>query len=129
MKSILLVDDEAAICVELQRTLQEFGYRVEVAHNFESAIGAICEHEIDIFLIEFNLRSADRNLPRTGRGVDLVRQIRASGKSAPILVLTAMEGDLYRTAVTVAGANELVAKRAPISGLLSCLRNHLRLGE
>ena len=64
MNSILLVDDEAAICVELQRTLQELGYQVEVAHTFEAALGSIREARFGAIIVEFNLRSEN-----TGQGI------------------------------------------------------------
>jgi DNA-binding response OmpR family regulator len=70
MNSILLVDDEAAICVELQRTLQELGYHVELAHTFESALGSINETRFDAILVEFNLTSECGANPRTGAGFD-----------------------------------------------------------
>jgi ActR/RegA family two-component response regulator len=38
MNSILLVDDEAAICVEFARTLEGLGFKVEVAPTLESGL-------------------------------------------------------------------------------------------
>jgi DNA-binding NtrC family response regulator len=66
MKSLLLVDDEAIICVELQRTLVLFGYKVEMAHSFEAALQWCGKSAFDAILVEFNLRPAGRALPRAG---------------------------------------------------------------
>jgi len=129
MKSILLVDDEAAICVELQRTLQELGYQVEVAHTFESALGSINETRFDAILVEFNLTSESGASPRTGGGIRLIRDLRDSGTTIPILVYTVMEGKTYKAASLDAGADDFILKQIPISDFLSRLREHIMLRE
>jgi len=128
MNSILLVDDEAAICVELQRTLQELEYHVEVAHTFESALGSISETRFDAILVEFNLRSENAAHPRTGGGIRLIRDLRKSGIRIPILVYTVMEGDTYETASLDAGADHFVLKKTPVSDFFSRLREHVMMG-
>jgi two-component system, OmpR family, copper resistance phosphate regulon response regulator CusR len=124
MKSILLVDDEATICVELQRTLQELGYHVEVAHTFESAFGSINEARFDAILVEFNLTSECGANPRTGGGIRLIRDLRKSGTTIPILVYTVMEGKTYKAASLDAGADDFILKQIPISDFFSRLREH-----
>jgi DNA-binding response OmpR family regulator len=125
MKSILLVDDEAAICVELQRTLQELGYHVEVAHTFELALGSIPQARFDVILVEFNLTSECGANPRTGGGIRLIRDLRDSGITIPILVYTVMEGETYETASLDAGADDFILKKSPISDFFSRLHGHI----
>jgi len=127
MNSILLVDDEAAICVELQRTLQELGYQVEVAHTVESALGSIREARFGAILLEFNLRSENAAHPRTGGGIRLILDLRESGTTIPILVYTVMEGDTYETASLDAGADDFILKKTPISGFFSRLHEHIMM--
>jgi DNA-binding response OmpR family regulator len=127
MNSILLVDDEAAICVELQRTLQELGYQVEVAHTFESALGSFREARFDAILVEFNLTSDCRAYPRTGGGIRLIRDLRDSGTTIPILVYTVMEGESYETASLDAGADDFIPKQLPISDFFSRLREQIMM--
>jgi DNA-binding response OmpR family regulator len=127
MNSILLVDDEAAICVELQRTLQELGYQVEVAHTVESALGSIREARFGAILLEFNLRSENAAHPRAGGGIRLIRDLRESGTTIPILVYTVMEGDTYETASLDAGADDFILKKTPISGFFSRLHEHIMM--
>jgi DNA-binding response OmpR family regulator len=125
MKSILLVDDEVAIAVQLQESLQRFGYQVEAAHTFESALDAISNAHFDAILVEFNLRSERGAKPRAGNGPKLVSQLRARGITAPILMLTVMEGQLYDSASRDAGADALILKPIPIRDLVSRLRSHI----
>jgi DNA-binding response OmpR family regulator len=129
MNSILLVDDEAAICVELQRTLQELGYQVEVAHTFDTALGSISEARFDAILVEFNLTSGCGAHPRTGGGIRLIRDLRKSGTTIPILVYTVMEGEIYETATLDAGADDFILKQSPVSDFFSRLREHIMMRE
>lgn len=129
MNSILLVDDEATICAELKRTLERFAYKVEMAHSFESALNFIEEVRFDAILVEFNLKSERAAHPRSGRGVQLIRQIRALGVTSPVLMLTAMEGEPYETASFDAGADDFILKTTSIPSLLSQLRAHMRRHE
>lgn len=129
MKSILLVDDEAAICAELQRTLCQFGYQVDVAHTFEMALASIGKAEFDLILVEFNLAAEGGNHARSGGGIRLVREFRSSGIRIPILIYTVMEGEMYETASRDSGADGFLLKTKPISGLVSRLRAHIERNE
>jgi DNA-binding response OmpR family regulator len=127
MKSILLVDDEAKICGEFQRTLQELGYLVEVASTVESALGSINGAQFDAILVEFNLTSDSGALPRTGGGIRLIRDLRKSGTTIPIVVYTVMEGETYKAASLDAGADDFILKQIPISDFFSRLREHIMM--
>src|SRR6516165_11197257 len=122
MRSILLVDDEEITSAELQRTLQRFGFRVEVAHTIETASALTRETRFDLILLEFNLRSERGTHPITGKGLQLLSQLRRSHLTAPALVFTVMEGDLYETASLDGGADDFVLKTAPIPCLIARLR-------
>ena len=124
MKSILLVDDEAAICAELQRNFCQFGYQVDLAHSFESALALSSKAEFDLILVEFNLTSERGDHPRSGEGLRLIRDLRKSGTTIPILVYTVMEGEAYETASLDAGADDFILKKTPISEFFSRLAYH-----
>ena len=127
MKSILLVDDEATICVELQRTLQELGYQVEISHTVESALESIRKFRFDGMIVEFNLGSENATHPKTGGGIRLISELRKSGIRIPILMYTAMEGETYETASLVAGADHFALKKTPISDFFSSLDQHIMM--
>jgi DNA-binding response OmpR family regulator len=129
MKSLLLVDDEAIICVELQRTLEAFGYKIELANSFESALQWFSKSPFDATLVEFNLRSERRAHPRAGKGIELVRQMRRLNVAVPILILTAMEGELYESASFGAGADDFITKTGAFSSFISRLGAHIRRNE
>ncbi len=126
MKSILLVDDETIICAELRRAVRRFGFCVKAAHSFEAALRSIRKAQFDAILLEFNLKSERNAHARTGNGLRVLRQLRASHVTVPVLMFTAMEGEPYRAASLDAGAVDFVPKAAGVLSLVSRLRSHLR---
>ena len=127
MKSILLVDDETKISAELARVLRRSGLRVKTACTRERALRAVQESQFDAILLEFNLRSDRNAYPRTGAGLEVVRRLRASGGTTPILILTAMDGELYEKASLEAGVDEFILKTDGIPHLLT--RLHAQIGQ
>jgi len=126
MNSILLVDDETVICAEFARTLEGLGFEVKVARTVESGLSCAEAAQFDAILVEFNLRSERRAHPRTGNGLQVVRQLRALEITAPVLMFTVMEGEFYETASLDAGADDFILKTTSIPNLVSRLRVHIR---
>ncbi|MGA2535948.1 MAG: response regulator [Terracidiphilus sp.] len=129
MNSILLVDDETVICTEFARTLEGLGFEVELAPDVESGLSRAEGAQFDAILVEFNLRSERHAHPRTGNGLQLVRQLRASDVNTPVLMFTAMEGELYEVASFNAGADDFILKTTSIPSLVSRLRAHIRMRQ
>lgn len=67
-KKILVVDDEENTRVLLERTISEFGYRVELACSAEDALDKIKNEEFQLIIIDLKMPEID--------GVELCRQIR-----------------------------------------------------
>ena len=126
MNSILLVDDETVICAEFARTLEDLGFEIKLAPTVESGLSCAEEARFDAILVEFNVRSKRRAHPRTGNGLQLVRQLRASDVNTPVLMFTAMEGELYETASLDAGADDFIPKTTSIPSLVSSICAHIR---
>jgi DNA-binding response OmpR family regulator len=126
MNSILLVDDETVIGAEFARTLLGLGFEVEVAATVESGLARAREAKFDAILVEFDLRSTEGAQPRLGNGLKAIRQLRALEASAPILMFTAMKGELYETASLDAGADDFILKTTPVPSLVRRLRSHIR---
>jgi DNA-binding response OmpR family regulator len=129
MNSILLVDDEALVCTEFKQTLKGLGFYVEVADTAESALRCIEEKPFDVILVEFNLQTEHGAHPRAGKGLQLVRQLRALDVNTPVLMFTAMEGELYETASLDAGADDFISKTVSIPCLIARFRAHIRRHE
>jgi DNA-binding response OmpR family regulator len=129
MNSILLVDDEAIIAAEFARALGGLGFKVEVAPTVESGLSCAAKARFDAILVEFNVRSERKAHPTSGNGLKLIRQLNALDVPAPVLMFTAMEGELYETGSLDAGADDFILKSASIPTIVSHLRAQIRSHE
>jgi DNA-binding response OmpR family regulator len=75
IQSRLTVDDEAAITADLQRNLRQFGYGLDLAHEFETARASMGNDQFGLILEDFNLASERCEHPRSGEGIRVVRRL------------------------------------------------------
>ena len=96
-----------------------------MAPTVESGLAFAQAARYDAILVEFNVRSVRGAHPRSGNGLQAIRQLRALEVTAPVLMFTAMKGELYETASLDAGADDFILKTTPIPSLVSRLRAHM----
>jgi DNA-binding response OmpR family regulator len=77
---ILIVDDEAAIRMTLERLLQRRGYAVMAAASGEEAVTLLDRHTFDLLLLDLKLPGIS--------GLDVAWHARALQPTAAILLLT-----------------------------------------
>jgi two-component system response regulator PhoP len=99
---VLVVEDEAAIREVLKADLAAAGYSVDLAADGEEGLYAGTEYPIDVAII-------DLGLPKMS-GLELIRQLRARGKTYGVLVLTARDRWQDKVEGLSAGADDYVAK-------------------
>ena len=99
---VLLVEDEAALREGLRDNLSAAGFTVDLAADGEEGLFAGLEFPLDVAIIDLGLPK----LP----GLDLIRRLRAEGKTYPILVLTARDRWQDKVQGLDAGADDYVAK-------------------
>jgi DNA-binding response OmpR family regulator len=129
MNTILLVDDETVICAEIARTLADFGFEIEVVPSVELGLLHAQSRRFDAILVEFNIRADGNVYPRSGNGLNVIRQLRSLKITAPILMFTSMAGELYETVSLDEGADDFIPKTTTIPSLISRLRTHIRRHE
>lgn len=99
---ILVVEDEAALRDSLKHDLSAAGHAVDAAADGEEGLFAALEYPIDVAVI-------DLGLPKIS-GLELIRRLRAAGKSYGVLVLTARDRWQDKVEGLSAGADDYVAK-------------------
>jgi two-component system response regulator PhoP len=99
---VLVVEDEATLRESLRADLTEAGYNVDVAADGEEGLYAATENPIDVAVI-------DLGLPKIS-GLDLIRKLRAAGKSYGVLILTARDRWQDKVEGLGAGADDYVTK-------------------
>jgi two-component system response regulator PhoP len=99
---ILIVEDEGVLREALRTQFSKAGFTVDVAQDGEEGLFAGTEYPVDVAVI-------DLGLPKIP-GLELIRKLRAAGKSFPILVLTARDRWQDKVEGLQAGADDYVAK-------------------
>ncbi|MBW2012343.1 MAG: response regulator [Deltaproteobacteria bacterium] len=79
-KKILVVDDEESTRALLERTISEFGYKVELACSAEEALDKIKNEEFQLVITDLKMPEID--------GAELCRQIRSINLGTVIYALS-----------------------------------------
>lgn len=116
--NILLVEDDTFLREGLVELLTNESYKITAAEN---AIKA----RTYLNMTDFDLVILDVRLP-DGSGLDICREIRADGKTMPVLFLTACDDENEIVAGLDSGADDYVTKPFGIKILLSRIRALLR---
>ncbi len=118
---VLVVEDEERFAALLARGLLEEGYAVDVTDRVDEAIWFATENDYDVVLLDLGLADGD--------GADVCRSLRAGGRWAPIVVLTARDGVRDRVALLDLGADDYVTKPVDFAELLARIRAVVRRGR
>jgi two-component system, NtrC family, nitrogen regulation response regulator NtrX len=120
MRTILIVDDEAAARYGMRRAL-EGNFRIVEAGSAREACEAISREKPALILL-------DLIMPDEG-GVAFLRALRASGEETPVLIVSAL--DTASTAVEALqnGANDYIVKGFDIEELRKRVANLVQLRE
>jgi DNA-binding response OmpR family regulator len=110
--AILLVEDELRLRRTLVRSLEGRGYRVVEAATAGAAIASALAERFAVMLLDVNLPDAT--------GWDVLRQVRAAGCEAPVVVLSAVPPNPIR--VREFQPLGVLYKPFPIDALLRLVR-------
>jgi two-component system response regulator PhoP len=108
---ILIIEDEATLRHQLEITLKEKEYVVDTAAHGEEGLYFGKEYPIDLAIV-------DLGLPQLS-GLEVIKQLRAAGKSFPILILTARAQWQDKVAGLEAGADDYLVKPFHMEELLA----------
>lgn len=115
---ILVADDDQAVRESLRRSLTFNGYEVTVAGDGAEALEKSQHDQPDLVLLDVNMPELD--------GLEVCRQIRASGSEVPVLMLTARVEVGDRVLGLDAGADDYLPKPFALEELLARIRALLR---
>jgi two-component system copper resistance phosphate regulon response regulator CusR len=107
---LLLVEDESEIQSFLQQPLANAGYEVDVAKDGRTAIQLASEKKYDVLIVDLGLPDQD--------GIDLILQLRRSGVSSPVLILSARRSVDDRVKGLEQGGDDYLTKPFALAELL-----------
>jgi len=111
---LLVVEDDPGMASFLSRALAKQGYSVVVAGTGEDALWNALENDFDAVILDVMIPAPD--------GFEVLRRMRAQGRWAPVLMLTARDAVPDRVAGLDAGADDYLTKPFALDELLARLR-------
>lgn len=119
-KTVLIVDDEAAIREMLSVALQMAGYQCLEAQDAQTAHALIVDHQPDIILLDWMMPGVS--------GIELARRLKREPASAdiPIIMLTARSEEDNKIQGLEAGADDYITKPFSPRELVARLKAVLR---
>jgi DNA-binding response OmpR family regulator len=117
-KRVLVVEDDPSIAIGLRINLESEGYVVNLAEDGEA--GLDMARTLDPDLIVLDLMLPKRN------GLEVLHDLRAEGRTMPIIILSAKAGEMDKVAGLELGAEDYVAKPFSLAELLARVRAALR---
>lgn len=121
MTRILVVEDEPGIAMGLEDDLKLEGYQVEIARDGEAATTRAAEQAFDLILLDVMMPKKD--------GFEVCRELRKTGVTTPIIMLTARANEAEKILGLELGADDYVTKPFSPAELRARIRAVLRRSE
>ncbi|MHC5110802.1 MAG: sigma-54-dependent transcriptional regulator [Planctomycetota bacterium] len=102
MAEILVIEDEPVLARNISESLQLAGHNAETAATGEDGLNSIPETRPDIIVLDYRLPGID--------GLEVIRQIRAHGNTASIIMVTAHGNVDIAVEAMKRGANDFLTK-------------------
>ncbi|GAA2178682.1 response regulator transcription factor [Brooklawnia cerclae] len=118
---LLVVEDNPHLAASLKKGLQASGFAVDVALNGVDGAHLATNEAYDCIVLDIMLPSMN--------GYDVLKRVRASGCDAPVLMLTAKDGDLDQIDAFDLGADDYVTKPFGFVVLVARINALLRRGR
>jgi two-component system, OmpR family, response regulator len=115
---ILVVEDNRTLADGLLAVLRSSGYAVDVVHDGVSALAALATESFDLVVLDLSLPEMD--------GLEVLRELRASGNRSAVLVLTARGALDQRIRGLDLGADDYMTKPFEVAELEARVRVLLR---
>jgi two-component system response regulator QseB len=111
---VLLAEDDDLLGDGLKTGLKQEGYTVDWVKDGQSAENALLDNEFDLVVL-------DLGLPKKA-GLEVLKQLRSSGKHIPVLILTARDSVQDRVMGLDSGADDYLVKPFDLEELCARLR-------
>jgi two-component system response regulator QseB len=115
---LLLIEDDVALGEGIHQALSREGYTVDWLKDGASALHALLSEVFDLAILDLGLPKLD--------GLAVLRRLRQSGSTVPVLILTARDATQDRIAGLDAGADDYLIKPFDLPELKARLRALLR---
>lgn len=128
MRRLLLVEDDRALSIGLTDAFVQEGFTVATARDGEKGRELLLAGGATMAAAPFDVVVLDLMLPARS-GLDLLRELRASGAAVPVLLLTARGSEADKVLGLELGADDYVTKPFSLRELVARVRALVRREE
>lgn len=115
---ILIVEDDHDINNLLAMNLRSAGYEIESSENGMQGLKMAQTSAYDLIILDLMLPEID--------GLEICRRLRGEGKTTPIIMLTAKDGEIDRVLGLEMGADDYLTKPFSVRELQARVKAQLR---
>jgi len=115
---LLVVEDEEKLAQLVKRALAAERFSVDVAHDGRTGLQLATDYDYDLIILDLLLPALD--------GTELLRRVRRSRPSVPVLILTARDAVADKVTHFEAGADDYLTKPFAMAELLVRVKSLLR---
>ena len=117
-KTVLIIDDDDELRKILNTGLHQYDFSVLTANSAEQGADILSRVNIDAIVLDRMMEGTD--------GLTFLKQLRATGNSTPVLMLTALSGPDNAIDGLSNGANDYLAKPFQLKELVLRLKNIIK---
>lgn len=115
---ILLIEDDLQLGKAVARAMEQSGFEICWVRMVKDALTQMAQPNFAVILLDLGLPD--------GSGLDCLQQLRATGDTTPVLVLTARDALEDKVVVLDAGADDYLVKPFAVPELVSRIRALVR---
>jgi FixJ family two-component response regulator len=101
-KMVAVVDDDPGMLKSIERLLSARGFRVDVSPSAEAFLASTTAREADCLVLDIQLEEMS--------GLELRRQLTKSGRTVPVIFITAFDDECTRQDALNAGCVDFLRK-------------------
>jgi FixJ family two-component response regulator len=117
-KTVAVLDDDLSVLRAAVNLLSAYGFATAAFSSAEEFLNRRDANEIDCLLLDIHLGGAS--------GIDLRRQLKATGSTLPVIFMTALDDDAIRDDAIDAGCIAFLRKPISTRDLMAALETALR---
>ena len=117
-KTVLVIDDDDTLTKSLNRGLQQYDFSVITANSAEQGAEILSKLSVDAIVLDRMMGGMD--------GLSFLKQLRDSGNTTPVIMLTALSGAEHAIDGLAGGANDYLAKPFQLKELVLRLQNIIK---
>lgn len=118
LKRILIAEDEPMVASLLVDVLDAAGFATAVVGDGREALDLVDSEEFALVILDIGLPSVD--------GLQVVHELRARGRSIPVVILSARSSPHDAVTGLYAGADDYVSKPFDVDEVMARIRARLR---